>query len=39
LRLPRVPDAEAELRRAVIESIIEAEKPAHTSYTLEIFEH
>lgn len=39
LRLPRVPDAEAELRRAVIESIIEAEKPAHTSYTLEIFEY
>jgi phage tail-like protein len=39
LRLPRVSDAEAELRRAVIESIIEAEKPAHTSYTLEIFEH
>jgi len=39
LRLPRVPDAEAVLRRAVIESIIEAEKPAHTSYTLEIFEY
>ena len=39
LRLPRVPDAEATLRRAVIESIIEAEKPAHTSYTLEIFEY
>ncbi len=39
LRLPRVADAEAELRRAVIESIIEAEKPAHTSYTLEIFEY
>ena len=39
LRLPRVADAEAELRRAVVESIIEAEKPAHTSYTLEIFEY
>jgi phage tail-like protein len=39
LRLPRVPDSEAELRRSVIESIIDAEKPAHTSYTLEIFEY
>ena len=39
LRLPRIADAEAELRRAVIDSIIEAEKPAHTSYTLEIFEY
>lgn len=39
LRLPQVPDEEAETRRRVIESIIEAEKPAHTSYTLEIFEY
>ena len=39
LRLPRVSDEESETRRNVIESIIDAEKPAHTSYTLEVFEY
>ena len=38
LRLPTLPEAEAELRRKVIASIVEAEKPAHSTYRLEIEE-
>lgn len=38
LRLPGLPEAEATLRRQIIESIIEAEKPAHATYRLLIEE-
>lgn len=38
LRLPALPEAEAALRRRVIASIIESEKPAHATYQLQIDE-
>ncbi len=36
LDLPAVPDREAKLRRRMIEQIIEAEKPAHAAYLLDL---
>jgi phage tail-like protein len=36
LDLPEVPDREAKMRRRMIEQIIEAEKPAHAAYLLDL---
>jgi len=36
MELPTLPKAEAESRRRMIEQIIEAEKPAHTAYLLDL---